>query len=181
MAEDVAVGPGMLVGDGDQGSQRRVGGIGGRSLPAPDVERDRPPRQLLEQELRHVAAAVPAHVDDQARAVDLVAICAMELGVAVRAHVGEVQIADLAAGLVADARAVRFDPVAIAQRRVVRQRGDRNLPAGAGASRAHGEYHLLAGLMDQKLGGRVLHADRSTADREQVVSFGDAHAGRAQR
>ena len=106
----------------------------------------------------------------------------MELGVAVRAHVGDVQIADPAAGLVArrargspppsrdSAAASRSPSVVIAIcRRARRARG------------AHGERDLLAGLVDQQLEGRVLRPTGLAADREQVVAFGDAHAGRAQR
>ena len=65
--EDVAVGAGVLVGQRHDRAQRRLVRVGRRPHPARGAVADALARELLQQELRDVAAAVVAHVDDQRR------------------------------------------------------------------------------------------------------------------
>ena len=125
-----------------------------------------------------MAAAVAADVDEQAVAVDLVQEGAVELGVAVRPHVRDVEVADAAVGLRVDARAVGLDPVAVAQRRLVGERRDRRSAPRAAVLAAHGEHHRLVGLVDQPLDGRLTGRHRLAVDREQMVAGADVDAGR---
>ena len=122
--EDVAVGAGVLVGERDQRAEGGVGRVGVGLFPPREVVADALARELLEQELRDVTAAVVAHVDDHGVALALNDEVAMELGEARRHHVGQVQVADAALRLLVHPAAVALHPVAVTRRHFVFQQRD---------------------------------------------------------
>jgi hypothetical protein len=71
VGEDVAIGAGVLVGDGHQRPGRGVGRVGLRFAPAADVVPDAPPGELLQHELADVPASVEPDVDDEGVAFHL--------------------------------------------------------------------------------------------------------------
>ncbi len=93
----------------------------------------------------------------------------MELGVAVRAHVGDVDVADPAAGALVGARAVGLHPVAVAAGLLVRQRLHRHRPRGA-VSAPDGQLDLLARLVDQEPGRPGHRPRRLAVDRHHRVA-----------
>src|SRR5690349_12222400 len=82
-----------------------------------------------------------AHVDDEALLADLRIEPLDELADAVAAHVGNVDIADLAAGLFLDIAAVVFDPAVVLEVRFARHRLDQHRArAFAAALRADAQF-----------------------------------------
>ena len=148
--EDVAVAAGVFVGQRHHRAGGRFLGVGRGAAPARHVVGDALARHLLQQQLRDMAAAVVAQVDDQRVAVAFGAEVAVELGEAVGHHVGQVQVADAPGGLLVHPGAVVFDPFAVARRHLVGQRRHQHLALVAPVAARQRQLHLAAGLVHQQ-------------------------------
>jgi hypothetical protein len=136
-------------------------GYGADVHPARVDEGDAPARDLLEQQLRDVAAAVVADVDDQRVALAFVAEVAVELGEAGRLHVGNVEVADAAARALVHPRAVLLDPLAVVDRHVVGERRDDDVApplAGFAASLARASCTFWPARWTSKASGGSVFA-----------------------
>ena len=92
----------------------------------------------------------PAHVHDHALAADLAVVPLDELADAVRAHVGDVEVADPAAGRFFDPPPVRLDVVQIDERVLVGDRLERHLPGAFERGLAvHGELDRPVRLVEE--------------------------------
>src|SRR6202044_255519 len=104
-----------LVGQGDQRAARGVVRVTVGTQPARYLPAGDPARELLDDELRGMAAPVAADVDDQRLAAHLGPQVAVEVRPALPHHVGHVQVADLAVGPGADELAAAGPPVLVAE------------------------------------------------------------------
>ncbi|CAM5668359.1 hypothetical protein SVIOM74S_08146 [Streptomyces violarus] len=95
-------------------------------------------------------AAVLADVDDQALPGHLDAQVAVELGPSGAHHVGHVQVAEPAAGLLVDVGAAVGDPGVVAQGLLVGEGDDDRVPGLAAAGRGDGQLDRLARGADQQ-------------------------------
>ena len=127
--DDVAVGPGELVGHGDQRAAPRLPRVGLRLQPAAQAPADDAPGQLLHHQLGDVPAAVPAHVEDEPVAGHLGLQVAVEVRPALPHHVRDVQVAEPPLAQLADQPAPSGHPVLIAQPPVRAQRHDHDATA----------------------------------------------------
>ena len=95
----------------------------------------------------------------------------MEFGVAIRAHVGHVDVADPSVGRLVHIAAVRFDPIAIASRALIVERfhGDRVRLRVGGTT--NGQQDLVAGLVDQVFRRRDARSEALSVDGEHVVAL----------
>ncbi len=105
----------------------------------------------------------------------------MELGIAVRAHIGDVDIADAPLGGLVHPLAVGLDPLAIARRALAAQCLDRQHTRRAAIGWGDRQQHLGRGLVDQQLLRRKRAPDAPPADRQQPIAGLDVHAGASQR
>ena len=169
----------MLVGQRHHRAGDGGVGVGHRPTPARPVVGDAPARHLFEQQLRDMAAAVVAQVNDEAVAVALGAEVAVELGVAGRHHVGQVEVADAPAAALVDPGAPRLDPLAVARRRLVGDGGDEHA-ARAGRT-GQRQLDLLARLMHQQHARRHRARHRLAADGDDALADLGFDARRAQR
>ena len=147
-----------------------------RQVPADDAA-----GQLLHDQLGGVAAAVLADVHDQPLAGDFDPQVAVDLGPAGRLHVGDVQIAEPSAGLLVDVRPPVRDPRVVAQRLLVRDRDDDDVPQVAAAGRRDGQLDRLARRADEQRAGPGHGVDRVAVDGKDRVPGPDRDAGRGQR
>ena len=99
----------------------RAGRLDVRRSVAGDADHGDLAAQPFDQHRRDVAAAVAAHVDDQGLLGDLRIEVLDEFVQAGGVHVGDVQVADLAAGRVVDLLDVAFHPVVVIELRLRRR------------------------------------------------------------
>ena len=129
--ENIAVRSRVLVQERRHRSDESPSRICGRLIEGPRiVEREHLSAQPLDQHLRDIAAAVRAHVDDEALFSNLAVVPFYELADARRAHVGNVNVADTAARHLRNLFAVRDHPVEVNQIALI---GDRTIRHGPGA------------------------------------------------
>ena len=130
----------------------------------------------------HLAAAVEPLVDDDGLLVGLREEVALEVRVARAGRVGHVDVGHAALGPLVDLAQVALDPVAVAQRRLVRDRLDDD-GAGPGAVGLGADLEL-GPLADGALEVRVdlaVGLDVLAVDGQQVVAGLDVHARRGER
>src|SRR5690606_7671441 len=179
--DDVPVGAGELVGDGDHGAARRVPRVGLGPYAAGHVPADDPPGQLLHHQLGGVSAAVLPHVHDQALAGHLDAQVAVDLRPAGGLHVGDVDVAEAAAGLLVHVGPPVGDPGVVAQWFLVGDGDDDGVPGFAAAGRGDGQLDRLARGAHQQRGGPGDGVDGLPGDGDDRVAGADGHAGRGER
>jgi hypothetical protein len=166
----------------DERAVHRAHRVGSGAATAGVEHRERLAAHALEDALRHEAAAVPPDVDDQRLLVDLGVEPGVERDHAVGAHVRQVDVADLAAGLLADVLAVAADPVGVAQPALGAHRVDHDV-AGAGEVRARvdGEHDVLVGEVVECREQRLAGAERAVVDHQQDIVDPDVDAGLVER
>ena len=181
VAEDVAVGAGVFVGDGHHGAGGRLARVGPDAEVAALNVADAPAREFLQQKLRDMPAAVETHVHDQRIPVDLDREVAVELGIAARAHVGDVQVAAAAIGFFVDEAAIVLDPVPVAQAPFGFERFDGECPRLVVVGRAHGQSNFSIGPVHQQFLRRTQAADRLVVDAHNQVAGAQVDARARQR
>ena len=128
-----------------------------------------------------MSAAVVADVDDQRVAVELGQIAAVELGEPPRSHVGDVDVADAAAGAVVHQRAVRLHPCAVAQHAFVAQRAYQHAARRAAGAPHDGEHDVAPGLVHEQCARPGLGGYRVSADPDDEIAFLHVDAGLRKR
>ena len=140
------------------------------------------PHQRVEDPAVDVAAAVAAHVDDQAFAID-VGVELARKGRDVRwPHRAQVEVADAASPTGVDARAVGLHPVAITQRLVAFGRDrhhDRAMRRGGVAAQL--QQHLLPSALPDRQLDLARGCDRLAIDRDDQVAFAGIDSGLRER
>ena len=179
VAEDVAVGPRLFIGQRDHGTRRGLVGIAGRLAPAQQVPGDALAGDLLQQQLRDMAAAVVADIDDEPVAIALGGEVAVKLGEARAHHVGQMEVAHAAATGFVDPGAVALDPFAVARRVLVGKRRDHHFALGALGVGQH-QRNLGAGPVDEHRLRRPFGRERLTADRDDALARLRLHTHRVQ-
>jgi len=179
VTEDVAVRSGMLVGERNHRSHRRIHRIGLRLAIPSEVVPDPDTAQLLEQQLRHMSPPVVPHVDDQPLMVDLRAVVPVEFRVAARPHVRDVDVADPSIRLGVDPLSVGLDPVPVSQPELVLQRLDDHRVSLA-APAANRQRDGPARPIHQRGVRRRSSVNRRAFDGNQPITRFDVEAGSRQ-
>jgi hypothetical protein len=136
-------------------------------------------RQLLQHQLRDVAAAVGADVDDQPLAVHLGPQVPAEVRPAGPHHVRDVQVAETAVAELAGVPPAPGHPVLVAQPPVAGQRQHGDVPLrGSGA---HGQLDRLPGRVGQQRRRAVHRVHRLPVHRHQQIAGPYSGTGGGQR
>ncbi len=168
----------MLVGERHHRPHRRVGRVGHERLAvARSVIADPQAEQLLDQQLRDVAASVEPHVDDEALADHLDREGAMELRIPTRTHVGDVDIPRPSVGGLVHRGTICLDPIAVAQDRLGAERLDGHLALLA-SSALHGELDGPSGPVGERLARTELLVEPPAIDGEQSIPLRHVDARR---
>ncbi len=140
-------------------------------------------RDLLEQQLRHVAAAVVAHVDDQRVAVAFGDEVAVELGEAGGHHVGQMEVADAAVRLLVHPARGCARPIRGSARAPRRRASSpaRCASRTMGAARGERQLDLGRGLMHQQRLRRAFARRALAVDRDDALADLRLDADRIQR
>ncbi len=126
----------------------------------------------LDHERRNEAAAVAAHIDDQRLFADLREVKLGEFVQAGLAHVGNVNVADFAAGFLGHIIDVLLHPRAVIERRFVGRGHDgdvaRAIVARLGVDP---QNDLLVGRADERVVEIRQSRDRRAVDRQDVIAW----------
>src|SRR5262249_6168915 len=104
----------------------------------------------------------------------------VELGVAARLHVGDVDVADTAVARGVDAPPVPFHPFAVAGRHLRLERLDRHIPRRA-VRRLYRQRDLGVGVVDEQLLRENVTAEPASVDRLQRITGADVDTRSVQR
>src|SRR5579883_902950 len=128
-----------------------------------------------------MAAAVVTDVDEQGRVVVFGQVAAVELGIAVAAHIRDVDVAHLAIRPLVYIAPVGLDPLAVTRRTFLGERLDRNGIHLATFRRFDGQLHIVVGLVDQQFLRAAFWPQALPVDGEYRVSLGHVQPWQGQR